>query len=64
MDELVVEMKKKKNLLKSYLVEATNTAIYLMNWCTTSGVHDVTLHEKYYGRKSDLSHPQIFSTIA
>ena len=35
-----------------------------MNRCTTSNVHDITPHEKYYGRKLDLSHLKIFGTIA
>ena len=35
-----------------------------MNQCTKSGVHNVTPHEKYYGRKSDLSHIRIFGSIA
>ena len=39
-------------------------AIYMMNRCTTSGVHEVTPHEKYYGKKPDLSHTRIFGAIA
>ena len=35
-----------------------------MNRCTTSGVHEVTPHEKYYGNKPDLSHVRIFCSIA
>ena len=35
-----------------------------MNRFTTSKVHDVTPHQKYYGRKSNLSHLQILDTIA
>ena len=41
-----------------------HTTVYLMNQCTTSRVHEVTLHEKYYGRKLDLSHIRIFGAIA
>ena len=44
--------------------KGTTTAVYLMNWCTTSGVHEVTLHEKYFGKKSDLLHTWIFGAIA
>ena len=40
------------------------TAIYLMNWCTTSGVHEVSPHEKHYGNKQNLSHVRIFGSIA
>ena len=48
-------MMNEKHMPKSYWAEAAHTAVYLMNWCTTSGVHEVTPHEKYYGRKPDLS---------
>ena len=50
-----------KNLAKSYWVETANTIIYLMNKCTTSGVRDITPHEKYYEKKLDLSHVRIFN---
>ena len=53
-----------KNLPKWYWVKAANTAVYLMNRCTTSGVHDVTPHEKFFGKKPDLSHVRIFGSIA
>ena len=39
-------------------------AIYLMNRCTTLGVHDVIPCETFYGKKSDLSHIKIFGSIA
>ena len=35
-----------------------------MNMCTTSGVHDVTPHEKFFGKKPDLSHVRVFGSIA
>ena len=35
----------------------------VMNRCTTSGVHEVTLHEKNYGKKLDLSHVRIFASL-
>ena len=53
-----------KHMPKSYWAEAANTAIYLMNRCTTSGVHEVTQHEKYFGKKPNLSHARIFAAIA
>ena len=53
-----------KDIPKSYWAEAANTATYLMNRCTTSGVHEVTPHKKYFGKKPDLSHTRIFGTIA
>ena len=46
-------MLNEKNLPKSYWVEAV---VYLMNLLITFGIHDVTPHEKCYGRKPDLSH--------
>ena len=49
---------------KSYWAEASNTVVYLMNRCTTSGVHEVTLHERYFEKKSDLLHTRIFSAIS
>ena len=57
-------MMNKKNLPKSYWVEAANnTTLYLTNQCTSSGLHEVTLCEKFYGKKPDLSHVRIFSSI-
>ena len=41
----------KKNMPKSYWVEAANAIVYLMNWCTTLEVHDVTPHEKFFKKK-------------
>ena len=49
---------------KVILAEAANTTVYLINRCTTSGVHNITPHEKFYGKKSDLSHFTIFGSIA
>ena len=53
----------KNNLPKSYWAKATNTTVYLMNRCTTSGVHDVKPHGKFYGNKTNLSHVRIFGSI-
>ena len=53
-------MLNQKHMPKSYSTEAVNTAIYLMNRCTNSGVNEVTPHEK----KSDLSHVRIFGSLA
>ena len=41
-----------------------NTVVYLMNRCTTSGVHKITPDEKFYGKKSVISHVTIFDSIA
>ena len=53
----------RENLPKLYWAEASNTTIYLINRWTTFKVPNVTPHEKYYGRKADLSHLQIYGTI-
>ena len=34
-----------------------------MNWCTTSTVEDISSHEKFFGKKYDLSHAKIFGSI-
>ena len=57
-------MMNEKYLPKSYCAEAANTTVYLMNRCTTSGVHDITPHEKFYGKKPDIFHVRIFGSIA
>ena len=57
-------MNVKKNLPKSYWAKAVNTTVYLMNQCTTFGLQDVTPHEKFYGKKSNLSHVGIFDSIS
>ena len=57
-------MMNEKNLPKSFWAEAANTAVYLMNRCVTSGVHDITPHEKFFGKKPDLSHVRVFGSIA
>ena len=62
--EVARAMMNEKNLPKWYWEEAVNTAVYLMNRCPTSGVHNVTPHEKFFGKKSDLSHVGIFGSIA
>ena len=56
-------MMNEKHMPKSYWAKAANTAIYLMNRCTTSGVHEVTPHESYYGKQQDLLHTRIFGVI-
>ena len=53
-----------KNLPKWYWAKAANTVVYLMNRCTTTGEHDVTPHEKFFGKKPNLSHVRVFGSIA
>ena len=62
--EVARAMMNEKNLPKSYWEEAANTVIYLMNRCTTSAVHDITPHGKFFRKKPDLSHVYIFNSIA
>ena len=58
-------MMNEKNLPKSYSqAKAANTTIYLINRCTSLGVHDVTPHEKFFGKKLDLSYVRIFNSVA
>ena len=50
--EVARAMMNEKHRPKSCWAKAANTTVYLMNRCTTSGVHDITPYEKFYGRKS------------
>ena len=61
---MVRTMMSEKHLPKSYSTEELNMTVNLLNRCTTSRVHDITSHEKFYGKKSDLSHIKIFGSIA
>ena len=45
-----------KKMPNIYWAEAIVTTMYLINGCTTKGVHDITPHEKYFSRKPDLLH--------
>ena len=51
------------NPLKSYWSEVANMVINLMTRCTTSRVHYITPHERFYGKKLNLSHVRIFGFI-
>ena len=44
--------------------EPVNIVVYLMNCFTTSEVHAITPHEKYYGKKPDLSYVPILCSNA
>ena len=50
--------------MKVILAEVACTTVYLMSRCMTSGVHEVTSHENYYGKKPDLSHVRALGSIA
>ena len=62
--EVVWAMLNKKHMPKSYWAKAANTTVYPMNQCTTWDVHEFTPHKKFFGKKPDLSHVRIFSSIA
>ena len=62
--EVVHAILNEKHMPKSCWAKAANTAVYLMNRCTTSGVHELTPHEKVFGKKPNLSYVQLFGSIA
>ena len=49
---------------RHYWAEAVNTANYILNRCITSGVHEVTPEECFYGKKSGLGHLKVFGSLA
>ena len=53
-----------KHMPKHYWAKAASTVVYIMNLCTTSGVHELTPHEVYVGKKPTLSHLRVFRSIA
>ena len=62
--EVAKAMLNEKHMPMSYWAETTHTTVYLMNRCTTSRVQYVTLHEKYDGKKPDLSYVPILCSNA
>ena len=57
-------MMHEKHVSDLYWAEAASTTIYLMNRCTTNGVHELTPYEIFVGRKPILSHLKVFGRIA
>ena len=55
---------KRQETTEIVLCRVTNAGVYLMNRCTTSGVHAVAPHEKLLWKKLDLSDIWIFSSMA
>ena len=53
-----------KHMPNFYWAEAASTAVYLMNRCTTNGVHELTPYEILVGRTPILSHLKVFGSIA
>ena len=52
------------NMPLYYWAEAVNTTNYILNRCITSGVHEVTPEECFYGRKPGLGHLKVFGCLA
>ena len=48
----------------SFWTEAVSIAVYIMNKTPTTAIHDVTLEERFTGKKPDLSHLKVFGCIA
>ena len=57
-------MMREKHMANFYWVEAASTTVYLMNRCTTNGVHELTPYEILVGRKPILTHLKLFGSIA
>ena len=57
-------MIREKHMPNIYWAEAASTTVYLMNRCTTNGVHKLTPYEILVGRKLILSHLKVFGSIA
>ena len=62
--EVARAMMREKHMLNFYWAEAAYTTVYLMNRCTTNGVHELTPYEIFVGRKPILSHLKVFGSIA
>ena len=62
--EIACALMTEKNMLHSYWAEAISTAVYIMNRTPIVAIHDVTLEEKYAGKKPDLLHLKVFGCIA
>ena len=57
-------MLQEKNMPQTYWSEAPIMVVYLINRCTTEGVHNINPHEKYFGTKPNLSHLKVFGCIS
>ena len=62
--EVAQAMLHEKHMPNYYWAELASMAVYIMNRCTTIGAHELTSHEVYVGKKSALSHLQVFESIA
>ena len=57
-------MMHEKHMPNFYWAEAASTVVYLMNRCTTNGVHELTPYKILVGRKPILLHFKVFGSIA
>ena len=57
-------MMHEKHMPNFYWAEATSKGVYLMNWWTTNGVHELTPYELLVGRKPILSYLKVFRSIS
>ncbi|MCO5581630.1 hypothetical protein L7F22_035519 [Adiantum nelumboides] len=53
-----------KNMPPCYWAEVASTAVYTMNKTPTAIVHDMTLEEKFTGKKPDVSHFKVFGCVS
>ena len=58
--EMARAMLEEKKMPKIFWGEAVATTIHLLNRCSIEGVHTLTPHEIYFGKKPDLSHLKVF----
>ena len=56
-------MMREKQMPNFYWAELASTDVYLMNRCTTNGVHELTTYEMLIGRKPILSYLKVFRNI-
>lgn len=52
-------------LSNHHWTEAVATTAYLRNWVTPSAIkEDMTLYERFHGRKLDISYLKVFGCVA
>ena len=52
-----------KRMPNFYWAEAASTVVYLMNRCTTNGLHELTPNKIFVERRLILSHLKVFGSI-
>ena len=61
--EVARAMIREKHMPNFYWADAASTTVYLMNRCTTNGVHELTPYEIVVVRKPFLLHLKVFRSI-